>query len=161
MRTPRILKNLYKNLPEGLLIVTLSEVPSNIEGHYFSISFAEYKKSRGASPDHIEHDGKTYKMISAGSDSTYICENFPELQKYIHLHLAKCETGEPLYLVDNGFYFYSSKDFKSLSEHLRIPIEEAEKLSFEDKKDFVTYGATQKDRWASEAKELSEFILSL
>ena len=92
-----------------------------------------------------------------------IVERFPELEKFVPLHLSNY-LGHPMYAVANGQYWISMEEKNVAKRELRITDEELEKLSLvcekEDRQYFkyLLYSLGIVDRWKREADEFIAFI---
>lgn len=101
-----------------------------------------------------------------------IAKYFPEVAKFIPLHLAD-EQGRPMYYVENAVYFFKEEGVKKGAEHLNIDEETANKmwdrikvLDDSDRKEFKTnveriyseFGLF--DKWQKLADECKEYFKS-
>ena len=145
----------------------------HIEGNnhpYFSITGTIYEARNGY-----------WKDEAGGCIHEDIAKQFPELAKWIPLHLSD-EDGSPMYAFENGAFhagfcmneFYAkdgSCDAKPqvVADHLRIDLETAKKLCFdksimfektlpEQKDEFKKFVESQKERWLKEANDFKEFL---
>ncbi len=79
----------------------------------------------------------------------------------IDLHLSNLD-GEPMYAVENGWYFTHEGDVKKLANHLRITEKEAKKIIdvCKNKSEFESLVESMKPRWKQEAdKALRKYKL--
>lgn len=104
-----------------------------------------------------------------GGDHKTMIKIFPELKKYVDLHLSD-KNGIPLHALENGYYYLQNPkefDVNDVAEHFRIPVSEASKLqkgvqSGElDKNDIKLYVDKQKSRWKKEAQSAINWIKKL
>jgi hypothetical protein len=125
--------------------------------------------------EHIQGNKKPHFSITAdyyicgqhdsfGCLHDFILKNFtdPGVKLLVDLHLSD-DDGVPMYAVENGWYHYGGtmwekRNNKFLAKHLRIPLEEAEKLSFNSKEEFAEYVEKQKPRWKEEAEKAFAFL---
>lgn len=80
-----------------------------------------------------------FSEISAGAIFTkekilLICKFFPDVVKFLPLHLAD-EYGRPMYYVENAVYLFKTEGVKSGADYLNIDEETASKI-WERIKDF-------------------------
>lgn len=132
---------------------------------YFSITgyLGEIVRDRNTEP--IAIAGKTYKIWACGCLHDEIKEAFPQLEKFIPLHLSNLK-GVPMYAMENGMYWAKQNKVETLAKHLRISIDDAKnlcklaKVDFEGQvaKMFASFVEEQKERWSKEAQEFISFI---
>lgn len=97
------------------------------------------------------------RVVSCGCMHEPLLDKWPELADLAALHLSDL-NGVPMYAVENGWYFYGgtkwqARDNAALARHLRITMDVAEALSFENKAQFALFVDGQRTRWAAEARE--------
>lgn len=76
----------------------------------------------------------------------------------IALHLSDID-GVPMYAVENGYYFLQvargniegEYTYETVAKHLRISVEDANKLQTYNKDQFTQFVEDQKPRWKAEA----------
>lgn len=141
----------------------LIEIKLENEKH-FSFTYKHGQPSETTHEETTYIDGKLCHLIGIGC-ATEIMLNYPELAKYINLHLADSTTGEPMYSIDNGYYHYSNGALETVKKYLRLTTEQAQELDnlTKDKKidklEFIQkFIITNLERWKQEAEELNNFI---
>jgi len=134
---------------------------------YFSVTGSIGRKPGKGNKiqDPLYTDKGIYEYESGGCIHEQILRHFPELSDIVLLHLSDI-SGEPMYLIENGYYYYKAKHpnentwFKTLQDHLRIDKDECQKLvshldsletTQEKKSYFENYCISQKPRYNSEA----------
>jgi hypothetical protein len=109
------------------------------------------------------------RYIGGGADHETMLKVFPELSKYINLHLS-AETGVPMHAVDNGFYYLQNPHQYGrdvVAKHFRISKGDAGKLQKEvksgemDKEGLASYVKSQMPRWKKEAQQCIHWMASL
>ena len=107
------------------------------------------------------------RFLYGGADHDKILEVRPDMKDLVDLHLSNI-NGEPMYAVENGWYFVTEKNLHSnltekdrpeiVSNYLRIPLKTAESIikKYNDgkytKDDFIKFIDKQRPRWKKEAK---------
>ena len=98
-----------------------------------------------------------YKEYMGGCCHDEVAKHFPELAKFISLHLCN-HYGAPMYPVENGTYHIKNSDKSVAIEYLRISDKEYSKLSeaVDDKVYFkyLLFNLGIVDRWERESYEL-------
>lgn len=98
-----------------------------------------------------------YKEYMGGCCHDEVVKHFPELAKFISLHLCN-HYGAPMYPVDNGMYHIKNSDKSVAIEYLRISDKEYSKLSeaVDDEMYFkyLLFDLGIVDRWKRESDEL-------
>lgn len=109
----------------------------------------------------ISYDDNEGPFVCGGCCHDLIARHFPELKKFIPLHLCGHE-GTPLYAVENGIYHIVHSTPKVAKEYLRITDDEFMTLSkyIEDKTAFayMLFSLGIVDRWKKEADELIAYL---
>jgi len=110
----------------------------------------------------LHKNGRT-RCVSCGCIHEEISKHFPQLKKFIPLHLCN-HLGQPLYPEANGQYHISNSEQQVAMRYLRITEEEYNALSAFTDDDERTYfkGLLFKlgivDRWKKEADEFIKFL---
>ena len=98
-----------------------------------------------------------YKEYMGGCCHDEVAKHFPELAKFISLHLCN-HYGAPMYPVENGTYHIKNSDKSVAIEYLRISDKEYSKLSeaVDDEMYFkyLLFDLGIVDRWKRESDEL-------
>lgn len=98
-----------------------------------------------------------YKEYMGGCCHDEVAKHFPELAKFISLHLCN-HYGAPMYPVENGTYHIKNSDKSVAIEYLRISDKEYSKLSeaVDDEMyfKFLLFHLGIVDRWKRESDEL-------
>lgn len=98
-----------------------------------------------------------YKEYMGGCCHDEVAKHFPELAKFISLHLCN-HYGAPMYPVGNGIYHIKNSDKSVAIEYLRISDKEYSKLSeaVDDEMYFkyLLFDLGIVDRWKRESDEL-------
>lgn len=98
-----------------------------------------------------------YEDYLGGCCHDEVAKHFPELAKFISLHLCN-HYGAPMYPVENGTYHIKNSDKSVAIEYLRISDKEYSKLSeaVDDKMYFkyLLFNLGIVDRWKRESDEL-------
>ena len=98
-----------------------------------------------------------YKEYMGGCCHNEVAKHFPELAKFISLHLCN-HYGAPMYPVENGTYHIKNSDKSVAIEYLRISDKEYSKLSeaVDDEMYFkyLLFDLGIVDRWKRESDEL-------
>lgn len=119
--------------------------------HDFSITCDIYEVRRNG---HRE-------LVGGGCCHEEIAKHFPEVKKFIPLHLCGYE-GEPMYPVENGIYYIVNSAPAVAMEYLRITDEEFIELSkYLDEKlyfKYLLYKLGIVERWKKEADEFIAFL---
>jgi hypothetical protein len=104
---------------------------------------------------------KEDRCAAGGCIHEIIAKHFPELKKFIPLHLCAHE-GTPMYPEANGMFFLKEKGKEAAKDYLRCTDDEIEKLSFcGDDNLFFKYQLFSLgivDRWKKEADEFIAFL---
>ena len=99
----------------------------------------------------------TYGEYMGGCCHNEVAKHFPELAKFISLHLCN-HYGAPMYPVGNGMYHIKNSDKSVAIEYLRISDKEYSKLSeaVDDEMyfKFLLFNLGIVDRWKRESDEL-------
>lgn len=99
----------------------------------------------------------TYGEYMGGCCHNEVAKHFPELAKFISLHLCN-HYGAPMYPVENGTYHIKNSDKSVAIEYLRISDKEYSKLSeaVDDELYFkyLLFSLGIVDRWKRESEEL-------
>ena len=99
----------------------------------------------------------TYGEYMGGCCHNEVAKHFPELAKFISLHLCN-HYGAPMYPVENGTYHIKNSDKSVAIEYLRISDKEYSKLSeaVDDEMYFkyLLFDLGIVDRWKRESDEL-------
>lgn len=99
----------------------------------------------------------TYVEYMGGCCHDEIAKHFPELAKFISLHLCN-HYGAPMYPVENGIYYVRRSGMSVAMEYLRISEQECVELykASEDKMYFkyLFFNLGIVDRWKRESDEL-------
>lgn len=99
----------------------------------------------------------TYVEYMGGCCHDEIAKHFPELAKFISLHLCN-HYGAPMYPVENGIYYVRRSGMSVAMEYLRISEQECVELykASEDKMYFkyLLFNLGIVDRWKRESDEL-------
>ena len=114
--------------------------------YYFSITASIYQK---------KGNGQFY-WISVGCLREEIKKHFPELSKFIPLHLCN-HYGAPMYPVENGIYHLQNSVKETTIEYLRITEDEYNVLSLSADQTYFKYllfSLGIVDRWKQEANDL-------
>ena len=85
------------------LIISVKKSP------YFAITCSAYEKGQ------VQVDRN---FIYGGCNHKEILEVRPDLKPFVDLHLSD-SNGEPMHLIDNGFYWVKTGFHPTLKEHLR------------------------------------------
>jgi hypothetical protein len=100
-------------------------------------------------------------FVAGGCIHNVIAKHFPELKKFIPLHLCAHE-GTPMYPVENGIYHIENSSKKEAMDYLRITDEEYDKLAkcTEHKTYFayMLFNLGIVDRWKKEADEFVAYL---
>lgn len=117
----------------------------------FSIVADVYEKRR---------DGK-WVWVSSGCQHDLIAKHFPELKKFIPLHLCS-HDGSPMYPVENGsFHVYNSSEIIA-NDYLRLSDGELQKLNAAPKDHayfkYMLFHLGIVARWQKEADEFIRFL---
>lgn len=127
----------------------------------FSFTYKHGQPSETTNEETTYIDGKLCHLIAIGC-ATEIMLNYPELSKYVNLHLADSTTGEPMYSIDNGYYWIKEGKPQNTINLLRLNEKQAQELRNEinlTKMEFIQkYIITNLERWRQEAEELNNFI---
>ena len=127
---------------------------------YFSITGMIGDKSR--SDDKVMIAGEMYNY-TGGCLHTEIAEHFPELEKFIPLHLSDMD-GVPMYAFQNATHWLKEREPKILAGHLRITDAEAEAICSKDNlmdDAMIMIADTikkMKPVWKKQAEEFLSFI---
>lgn len=108
----------------------------------------------------IKKNGMT-KCVGGGCAHDEIVKHFPELKRFIPLHLCG-HAGEPMYPVENGIYHIEHSKRSVAIDYLRITSGEFEILqSHTNDKEFFKYLIFKLgivERWKKEADEFIAFL---
>lgn len=119
----------------------------------FSITASVYEKRRNGS----------LKFDNGGCIHEIIVKHFPELKKFVSLHLCNY-LGQPMYPEANGQYFVREKGIKIAMEKLRCTQEEFTYLSYycdQESRPYFKYLLFKLglvERWKQEADEFIKFL---
>ena len=147
-----------KKLPRNEAI----SVKIKTERNYFSITAMMGNKER--SNDKIQIAGGLYNVYAGGCLHTEIGEHFPELERFIPLHLSSLD-GTPMFAFENAKYWAKEGNTRVLAEHLRITMEKAAAICSADREAdaiMVIADTIEKMRpfWRAQAQEFLLFIES-
>jgi hypothetical protein len=130
------------------------------ERNYFSITAMMGNKERG--DDKIQIAGGLYNVYASGCLHTEIAEHFPELERFIPLHLSSLD-GTPMFAFSNAKHWAKEGNSKVLAQHLRISLEEAQAIcSADTEAEAITMIASTIKKmepvWKEQAQEFLLFI---
>lgn len=131
------------------------------ERNYFSITGMIGDKSR--SDDKYIILGEQYSIYCAGCIHTEIAEHFPELKKFLPLHLSDL-NGIPMHAFQNAVHWVKEREPRILADHLRITLKEAEAICSTDNlmdDSMIMITDTMKKMrpvWKKQAEEFLSFI---
>jgi len=100
------------------------------------------------------------KIETCGCIHEEIAKYFPELKKFISLHLCNYD-GTPMYAIANGFYFLKEGMFATLQETFRCTEDEIEILKKAADETYFKYLINELHlpvRWKNEADEAVKFL---
>jgi hypothetical protein len=130
------------------------------ERNYFSITAMMGNKERGS--DKVYIAGGPYSIYAGGCLHTEIAEHFPELERFIPLHLSSLD-GTPMFAFSNAKYWAKEGNVRILAEHLRISLEKAAAIcSADTEADAIAMIASTIKKmepvWKEQAEEFLMFI---
>ncbi len=143
--------------PNGeILIISMRCDDECKNGHdTFSITADIYKKGTKVFSDR--------NWLSGGCQHEEIVNAKKSLAPLVALHLSDGD-GVPMYAIENGYYYMTNSEYgiKVLAEHLRINLDEAQKLknTIKSEEEFTQYVESCKPRWKQEAEAGKELINS-
>lgn len=146
---------LEKKLPNGDAIRVKVEAKE-----YFSITaLMGMKKKRYDAPIIIL--GQKYEIYAGGCLHEEVAEAFPELEKFIPLHISNLD-GVPMHVFEDAKYWAKDKSPNILAKHLRIDRERAEAICQADEEAaifmIVETILEMKPVWKQQAEEFLSFI---
>jgi len=162
--TTETTKTLTRDLPNGSRIVATLAIRDLGTGPYFSLTGEVYDRHGTWSGAARQRNGR--EPDACGQVTEELLRAFPSLASFERMHLANAETGEPMYAVANGFYFYSGDAEEHERRHYGDDYARRHGTGYEracralrvdaippdlDRDGFERFADEQRPRWAEEA----------